>query len=499
MATQLSNYQPKIVILGAGPAGLAAAHQLSRRGIFPTVVEAQDRVGGHAGSFRFADMWVDYGSHRLHPSCNPAILNDIEAMLGDDLLVRQRHGRIRLQDRWLKFPISPVDLLRTLPARTSLQFGRDLVRRHLGTSQTPSQAAKSRWDSNEQPHSTQGPEASPSATTFASELTTRFGSTLCEQFYFPYARKLWGLDPYEISAVQAQKRVKHTSLMGIAADAVRKQIRKATGTPGFFYPRNGFGQISRAYHCEASRNGAKFMMGDPVKEIHHTSGQITGIVTHSGQEINADLCLSTLPIATLARLATPSPSPNVVDCASRLRMRSMVLVYLELDVDRFSEWDAHYLPGESLTCSRISEPKWYRGGGEPYGRTVLCAELPCQRNDSLWSSDDSVIVKQVVDDLDRCELDAQNLVARHKVVRAANVYPIYDVDYQDSLNRLQEWTQTVDNLVSFGRQGLFVHDNSHHALEMGYVVAQSIDRNGKFDHNIWRAALARFSENTVED
>src|SRR3954447_4720296 len=107
---------PGVVILGAGPAGLGAAFKLARRNSFDvTVLERNQQVGGNAGSFDVAGLRVDFGSHRLHPSCEPEILADIRSMLGPGLLDRPRHGRIRLRERWVHFPLKPQDLLLHLP------------------------------------------------------------------------------------------------------------------------------------------------------------------------------------------------------------------------------------------------------------------------------------------------------------------------------------------------------------------------------------------------
>ena len=83
--------QPAFVILGAGPAGLAAACKLVERGWRNvTVLERADRVGGNAGSFVIDGIPVDFGSHRLHPVCPPPVMADIRRLLGDDLLDRER-------------------------------------------------------------------------------------------------------------------------------------------------------------------------------------------------------------------------------------------------------------------------------------------------------------------------------------------------------------------------------------------------------------------------
>ncbi len=117
-----------IVILGAGPAGLGAASQLVRRTNFQVKgLEKNGWVGGNAASFELAGVHVDFGSHRLHPSCDPEILADIRAMLGDDLLDRPRHGRIRLRDRWIHFPLQPLDLALRSPLEFSMGVGVDLA------------------------------------------------------------------------------------------------------------------------------------------------------------------------------------------------------------------------------------------------------------------------------------------------------------------------------------------------------------------------------------
>ena len=90
----------RIVILGSGPSGLGAAYRLAKSGrANVTVLEQSTAVGGNAGSFELAGLTCDYGSHRLHPSTPPDVMADIQALLGDDLLKRPRHGRIRLMGR----------------------------------------------------------------------------------------------------------------------------------------------------------------------------------------------------------------------------------------------------------------------------------------------------------------------------------------------------------------------------------------------------------------
>ena len=111
----------RIGVVGAGPAGLAAALTAAEAGHDVIVFEGGDAVGGMAGSFEVAGVRVDHGSHRLHASTSPEFLDRLRSLLGDDLQARERNGRIRLRDRWVAFPLRLGDLARRLPPDVALR------------------------------------------------------------------------------------------------------------------------------------------------------------------------------------------------------------------------------------------------------------------------------------------------------------------------------------------------------------------------------------------
>lgn len=476
----------RVVVLGGGPAGLGAALGLARRGFDVTVLEARDSLGGNAGSFSLHGQRVDFGSHRLHPATDPEVLAELRALLGDDLLERPRHGRILLGGRWIHFPLRAVDLATRAPPAFALGVARDLAgklaRGALGGGATPGGS---------------GDE------TFASVLLRGLGSTVCNDFYFPYARKIWGLAPHEISPMQARKRVSAGSLGGM----LKRLLARGRGGGGrsargvFYYPRHGFGQISEALGAAAAAAGAQVLRGTRVRGVS-LAAQGPRVDVEDGQGVRSLACdhvWSTIPMGVLARITHPAPPADVARAAERLEQRSMVLVYLVLDKDRFTEYDAHYFPSADIPFTRLSEPKNYSGTTEPHGRTVLCAEFPCSATDEVWTATDEALSAMVVDGIARAGLPAPGRILEASARRLPSAYPLYRVGYEEHFERLDAWVSGLPGVLSFGRQGLYAHDNTHHALAMARAAVECLGDDGRFDDARWAAHRAVFATHVVED
>jgi len=479
MAETLSNDSlPHVVILGAGPAGVGAAYELTRSGrARVTVLEQRDVVGGNAGSFQLDGVWVDYGSHRLHPACDPAILNNLRELMGRDLLDRPRHGRIRLENQWIHFPLKPGDLLLRMPKKFVLGVALDMVRKQSSL--------------NGQPDS------------FASVLEHSLGSTICHGFYFPYARKLWGLPPEQLAATQARRRV--------SGNSVAKILRKvANAVPGlkkpgagrFFYPRRGYGEISSRLAEAAKSAGAQFMLQARITAVEREGDKIAAIAYEKDGQIHSiptRNVWSTLPVSLLVRSMQPEAPPEVLDAASRISFRGMILIYLTLEQDRFSEFDAHYFPEESIPISRMSEPKNYSASSEPRGTTVLCAELPADPGSREWDMSDGQLGDALRGWLQQTGLPVTAKVRRVTTRRLRQAYPVYVRGYEKDLALADQWLAQIDGLLTFGRQGLFVHDNTHHALYMARAAAECLRSDGSLDHELWAHYREVFETHVVED
>jgi protoporphyrinogen oxidase len=308
---------------------------------------------------------------------------------------------------------------------------------------------------------------------------------------------MWGRDASELSGAQARRRVTANSFSKLI-----RRVFKPVGAGLFYYPRRGFGQITSAYADAARTHGAEILLGTGVERLEPPGGNGGPWRVHvstrgTSQVIEADYVWSTIPITMLSRLTTGAPAA-LTGPTPGIEYRAMLLVYLQLDVDRFTPTDAHYFPEPAISITRLSEPKNYSGRTEPVGSTVLCAELPCSPDDATWSMSDAELGELVVRDIRTAGLPLTRPPVAVMVKRLRHAYPIYLSGYEAQFEALDDWAASQPRLLTFGRQGLFAHDNTHHALYMAYCAVDCL-QDGRFDAQRWEEYRKVFATHVVED
>lgn len=466
-----------VLVVGGGPAGLACGIGLLRadRSRRVTVIEKESVPGGIAGGFERGGLCYDYGSHRIHPSAGGRVLALLENLPGLEIRRRRRNGRILLRGRLIGFPPSPADAVLGLPLRLSAGIAADQFRGLFGARRTRQ------------------------AGTFAEAVEAGMGGTMAREFYLPYALKLWGLPAEGISAGLAARRVPSAKPGGLLAKVLNglPVVSRLDPSRYFRYPAGGFGALAGALAREFTGLG-----GELATECEAAGVSIDGdggatVSTPGGRRLSARHVVWTAPLDALASSLAGSMPDAVRDAARRLVYRAMVLLYVQIEDGPYTRFDAHYFPDGSIPFSRMSEPRNYPGPAGR-GRTGLCLELPCGSGDRAWNSDAGGLLDLFTAALASLPLPAPGRITDSWTARIPCAYPVYSIGFERDLEILSDWALSTGCLIPVGRQGLFAHDNVHHAMETGLAAADRLAAPG-FDMEGWLADLARFRSRCVSD
>ena len=444
----------KVVILGAGAAGLSAAWHLAEEGVHVEILEADDCVGGLSKTVRHGEWSFDLGGHRVH-SEDVDLLDRLRDLLGDELLVRERTSRILLAGKYFSYPLDARDLLLKLSIFTSARCMFDYIWQRVV-----------RWVSRPADHSLEG------------WIVSRFGRTLYRIYFQPYSQKLWGVDPRTISSDWAVQRITLLSLWDVLLRLlkVRRDVPR-TYVQRFLYPRRGIGQIWGQVADIVRERGGTIRLGARVKQVHVADGRIDKIVyTANGEARSAegDVYVNTLPLPRSVEMFDPSPPADVLATAGAMRFRSLRFMNLTIDREQVSENTWIYVPVPDILFFRIQEPKHWSPANAPAGKTSLILEIACNEGDEIWNAPDEEIFRRCCRDLKRMGFDVEEDVLDCFSTFAAHGYPVYDLEYRKRLREVYRFASQHENLVCCGRQGLFCYNNMDHSVKMGLLAAEAL-------------------------
>jgi protoporphyrinogen oxidase len=451
--------QRRVAVLGGGVAGLSAAWKLAESGMGVDLYEAAPVLGGMAGSIREDGYIWDFGPHRFH-SHNPAILETVQNLLGDDLQGRRLKTRVNFMERYFDYPLTASNLLTNLPksvaALSLMDFASMKVRQRFRPSIDDS---------------------------FESWVVNRFGRRLYNIYFGPYTKKVWGRDPSMLSASWAAQRVAVVDLW----DLMLRVLHLRRGDNGFhhseykndfWYPRYGAGQIAEGLARRARENGAVLNTGARITGVEHANGAIRAIHYQKGDETFSQPCdavVSSLPLPLLVRLLQPAPPEDVLKAAAALEYRAMIFCFVKIDKPRISDDHWTYFPDESIIFNRISEMRNFSDDTVPPGKTSLTLEITCDIGDAIWTTpEDELYERSVAGLLASGLIEHREQVTGHFFRRLSHAYPTYDIDFEAKIGRMAYHLADYGNLVNAGRQALFRYINTDHVMEMGFSAAQEL-------------------------
>ena len=462
-----SGAERRTVVIGAGPAGLSAAWELTRAG-WPVTVLEQDasHVGGLARTIDYKGFLFDIGGHRFF-SKNEEIERLWTEILGERMRARKRLSRIYYDGKFFKYPLEPLDALSRLGPLEALACLLSFARVRLA----PARSAHS----------------------FEDWVVSSFGRRLYEIFFRGYTEKVWGIPCADISADWAAQRIRGLTMSSL----IRSALRGRSGENGavvktlideFRYPHRGPGELWTAMAERVRRAGGDILLGEQVVRLKRAGGRIVSVTTlgPAGERtIAADHFVSTMPIRELVAALEPAPEPDVVAAAQELRHRDFLMVALVLDHPELFPDQWIYIHDARVGVGRVQNFKNWSAEMVPDERfTLLGLEYFCSAGDGLWASPDAELVTRARRELSILGLSNGAQVVDGTVVRQPNAYPIYDHHYESRVGRVRRFVAAeAANLFLAGRGGMHKYNNQDHAMLTGLMAARNI-LGGSYDP--WR-------------
>lgn len=505
----------KVVIIGAGPAGLTAANELLKAGKDHEVVmlEGSQVIGGISQTVRYNGNRMDIGGHRFFskndevmkwwsdlmpiqgaPSFDDKILGrekPLEAGGPDPekedrvMLVRTRVSRIYYNKKFFDYPVSmSAKTIKNMGFATTMAAGFSYLKAAIFKK----------------------PE-----TSLENFYINRFGKKLYSMFFERYTEKLWGRHPRDISADWGSQRVKGLSIRAVLKDMFSKAFggkkkNKNVETSlieQFWYPKYGPGQLWETAADLAVEKGAKLLKGYNVKNIVCENGKIKAVVcdTPDGEKtIEGDIFISSMPVKDLVGGMTgDKPNEEICKIAEGLPYRDFVTVGLlvkklnlknETDIKTLGNivpdcWIYVQEPGVKVGRIQIFNNWSPYMVKDPEHTVWIGLEFFCAEGDDFWNMSEEECIALATRELREMGIisSADDVIDSHRE-KVKKAYPAY-FDTYAQIDKLIEALDGYENLYCVGRNGQHRYNNMDHSMLTALIAARNI-KAGKTDkHDIW--------------
>ncbi len=403
----------KIYILGGGVTGLAAAYELIKRGQEVEIIEKSDSLGGLAKTLNWKGRPIDMGPHIYHTPDK-----DIQ-----DYWLEEFEGLFHERDHWAKnlkngkfydYPISR-EFINSLPDEMRKKISEDLANTD--------------------------PAALSRANNYYEYTKALAGETLQELFFTQYPEKLWGMSTKELDANWAPKRVQITE----ERRAFYQGQWSAVGI-------QGSGTIIDSLQKKVLKLGGIISLGETIQRVGQNNQSTINKIVTEDREINIrplDLVINTTSCTIFSRL---------LGGETKLKYRGVILVMLELSAaDILPEGvDFIYVDDREIFFNRVSDQNSFIKNSSA-STTIMCCEITYSPNDHYDVMPENDLVNAVKVQFVSLGMCSPEQIVDHKVIKLAEVYPMYFKGYQASLNQTREQFDKLRNLHTIGSLAEFAY------------------------------------------
>lgn len=419
----MNSEQRPVAVIGAGIAGLTAAHFLRRNGVPVIVFEGGRQIAGFARSYvDDRGFHYDFGAHFITNRLAAAIgvgaqCRDV-AYYGESVLVK---GRTH------SYPFG----LMTVP-----RFALGGVKAKLG-----------------------GLFSSSTAETAEDWSRAEYGHALAEEVSIPILEAWSGAPASELSAAvgkKIQNSIGRTAYLKLCSRLRRRAIsigysHEMPEGPNVWhvYPEGGVSLLCERLAADLSD---VIELESPVERIEVTGNRVASI-TAGGREHDVAAVVSTVPLPILPKLVQGT---DALAPLARFKFRPMLFVCLRFETRGILPDTVLWTAGSGLPFFRLTETPLSMPWLAPEGKTLITADIGCQVGDEAWKTGDKVLGERCVEALATMYPRIRETYSGCRVLRTPIAYPIYLNEYEADRRRFAQ-DLGVDGLYSIGRNGEFAH------------------------------------------
>ncbi len=418
----------RVLILGGGMAGLAAAHRLAERGVGSTILEAADRTGGLAGSTDIDGAPVETFYHHIKPE-DGHVIHLIEKMgLGHELLWSDTRMGFYIDEKFHRFS-TPLDLIRFSPLSLV-----DRVRFGLGVLKAKRVEGKSLEGLN------------------AEEWVIRdWSRNIYERMMRPMLLNKFGIPPARISAGFLQGRIKGLS-------SAKSDVK---GGEKFAYLRGSLVTLTDRIE-EEIRPFCDLRLNAPVEGIESTPD---GFNVRSGdQYFSGRHVINTLPLTVFADI------PKNVPFETTVEYQAVVCGLFSIEEELTSLYWINVLDPDIAFRVLVNQSRL-----ESYSHTIIHCANYLKQDDPLFEKSDEEILNLYVESLEK--MFDKVTVIEGKVFRSAHATPVFDKDFASRTSDLDE---CIPGMTFAGNVKVYPYSRTvGSVIGTAYAAAESALRSSK--------------------
>ena len=451
----------KVIIIGAGPAGLTAAWEFSKHKIQTIILEGDSETGGISRTVDRNGWKFDIGGHRFFTKVEEVYEIWDEMLDKEDFIMRPRMSRIYYNGKFFDYPLKASNALFNLGILEALRC----VFSYIYIRIFPIKEINN----------------------FETWVASRFGWRLYNIFFKTYTEKVWGVPADTIGAEWASQRIKNLSLGKAITNALLPKKNSeiiTTLIDEFKYPKFGPGMMWDSASTRLKKKGHEIIFNSKVEKIIKLENSGYEVVTQDGNVYSCDAVFSSMPLAHLPDTLDPKPSKDIIEAGKNLKFRDFLTVALVVDKKFAFPDNWIYIHEPHVRVGRVQN----YGSWSPYlvkeGKTCLGLEYFVTKDDELWSSTNEELIELAISELEKLKLIEHGSAEEGYVVRMPKAYPVYDLNYKENIEHIKNWLlEEHPNLYPMGRNGMHRYNNQDHSMMSAVKSVRNFVLNEK--NNIW--------------